>query len=78
MTWSTRMPPNIRVAHPVWTDRIVGEPSPEDRSIVHQLCTSTTACGLHPDAVPHQISAGYAALITATWCPRCFPPPSTI
>lgn len=67
------LPRGLAVSDDVYTDRIVPAPNFTDRSVVHQLRdSSTTACGRPQWQVPHRIAAGYAALISATWCPRCF------
>jgi hypothetical protein len=67
------LPTGMAVSDDVYTDRIVGEPSLTDRSIVHRLCDMTTVCGRTTQQLPHRIAAGYAAVISATFCPRCFP-----
>lgn len=70
------VPLGVRVCDDVYTSHVVGVPSLTDRSIVHQLCDSTTtACGLSAEQVPIRIAAGYAAVIGVGWCTPCFPAP---
>ena len=68
------LPTDITVSDDVYTDRVVDEPSLTARSIVHRMCDTTTACGRTAQQLPNRIAAGYAAVIGATFCRRCFSP----